>query len=57
MLFVRLLEPDRTDPNRVQDIRFADYRKLGGGWIAALVEVYVDAKKSSARNTRKSTAT
>jgi hypothetical protein len=45
MLFVRLLEPDRTDPNKTQDIRFADYRKLGGGWIAALVEVYVDAKK------------
>jgi hypothetical protein len=45
MLFVRLLEPDRSDPNKTQDIRFADYRKLGGGWIAALVEVYLDGKK------------
>jgi len=45
MLFVRLLEPDRNDSSKTQDIRFADYRKLGGGWIAALVEVYVDAKK------------
>jgi len=45
MLFVRLLEPDRADPNKVQDIRFADYRKLGGGWIAARVEVHVDGKK------------
>ena len=45
MLFVRLLEPDRNDPNKTQDIRFADYRKLGGGWIAALVEVYADGKK------------
>jgi hypothetical protein len=45
MLFVRLMEPDRNDPNKTQDIRFADYRKLGGGWIAALVEVYVDGKK------------
>ena len=45
MLFVRLLEPDRSDPNKTQDIRFTDYRKLSGGWIAALVEVYRDGKK------------
>lgn len=45
MLFVRLLEPDRSDPNKTQDIRFADYRRLGGGWIAALVDVYLDGKK------------
>jgi len=45
MLFVRLLERDRSDPAKMQDIRFADYRKLGGGWIAALVEVYRDEKK------------
>jgi hypothetical protein len=45
MLFVRLLEPDRSDSNKTQDIRFADYRRLGGGWIAALVEVYLDGKK------------
>jgi len=42
---VRLLEPDRSDSNKTQDIRFADYRKLGGGWIAALVEVHLEGKK------------
>ncbi len=45
LLFVRLLEPDTADPNKSQDIRFADYRPLGAGWIAALVEVYSDGKK------------
>lgn len=45
LLFVRLLEPDSKDPNHTQDIRFTDYRKLGNGWIAALVEVYSDGKK------------
>ena len=45
LLFVRLLEPDSADPNKTQDIRFADYRKLGNGWIAALVEVHSDGKK------------
>jgi len=45
LLFVRLLEPDNADPTKTQDIRFADYRKLGGGWIAALVEVHADGKK------------
>ena len=45
LLFVRLLEPDRSEPAKTQDIRFADYRALGKGWIAALVEVYDDGKK------------
>lgn len=45
LLFVRLLEPDAGDPNKSQDIRFADYRPLGAGWIAALVEVYSEGKK------------
>lgn len=45
LLFVRLLEPDHKDPTKIQDIRFADYRPLGDGWIAALVEVYADGKK------------
>jgi len=45
LLFVRLLEPDSADPSKTRDIRFADYRPLGGGWIAALVEVYADGKK------------
>lgn len=45
LLFVRLLEPDRADPTKTQEIRFADYRPLGQGWIASLVEVYSDGKK------------
>jgi hypothetical protein len=45
LLFVRLLEPDAADPSKMRDIRFGDYRRLGGGWIAALVEVYADGKK------------
>jgi hypothetical protein len=44
LLFVRLFEPARTDPKRVQDIRFADYRRLAGGWVAARVEVYGDGR-------------
>ncbi len=45
LLFVRLLEPDSSDPAKTQDIRFADYRRLAGAWIAALVEVHADGKK------------
>jgi len=45
LLFVRLIEPDRADPGKTRDIRFADYRPLGNAWIAALVEVYDDGKK------------
>ncbi len=46
LLFVRLFEPARTDANKVQDIRFEDYREMAGGWVAARVEVYVDEKKT-----------
>ncbi len=45
LLFVRLLEPDPADASKTRDIRFADYRKLGDGWIAALVEVHTDGRK------------
>jgi len=45
LLFVRIFEPSQGDPTRAQEIRFEDYRKLGGGWIAARVEVYADDKK------------
>jgi hypothetical protein len=46
LLFVRLFEPTQADPNKCQDIRFEDYHPLGGGWVAARVEVYVDDKKT-----------
>jgi hypothetical protein len=44
LLFVREIEPSRQDPKIINDIRFVDYRKLEGGWIAARVEVHVDNK-------------
>jgi len=44
LLFVRLLEPARGDSTKVDDTRFDDYRRLGGGWIAARVEFYEGGK-------------
>ena len=44
LLFVREVEPARQDPKKIEDIRFVDYRKLEGGWIAARVEVHADNK-------------
>ena len=44
LLFVREMKPARSDPKKTEDIRFTDYRKLAGGWIAARVEVHVDDK-------------
>ena len=45
LLFVREMEPARDDPAKVDDIRFADYRRLAGGWIAARVEVHAEGRK------------
>jgi hypothetical protein len=45
LLFVRLIEPDRHDPSKIADARFADYRKLSVGWVAARVELYVEGKE------------
>jgi outer membrane lipoprotein-sorting protein len=42
LLFVREMEPSRSDPKKTEDIRFIDYRKLAGGWIAARVEVHIE---------------
>src|SRR5271156_546914 len=44
LLFVREMEPSRGEPKKPEDVRFTDYRKLAGGWIAARVEVHVDGK-------------
>jgi outer membrane lipoprotein-sorting protein len=44
LLFVRLLEPSTRDSTKMGDTRFDDYRPLGGGWIAALVEFYAGGK-------------
>jgi hypothetical protein len=44
LLFVRIIEPAREDPAKLDDIRFADYRPLAGAWVAARVEVHSEGK-------------
>ena len=44
LLFVRVIEPGPRDPSQLDDIRFMDYRKLEGAWIAARVEVHASDK-------------
>jgi predicted TIM-barrel fold metal-dependent hydrolase len=44
LLFVRLVEPDKKEPTKINDTRFGDYRKLPVGWVAARVDFYVDGK-------------
>ena len=43
LVFVRLLQPDR-DTTKTSEIRFNNYRSLGGGWIAPEVVFLVDGK-------------
>jgi hypothetical protein len=38
------MEPARSDPSKIDDIRFTSYRKLAGAWIAARVEVHLEDK-------------
>jgi outer membrane lipoprotein-sorting protein len=45
MLFVRVIEPARADPSKLDDIRFENYKTLAGAWIAEQVEVYSEDKK------------
>ena len=44
LLFVRVIEPARSDPKKLDDVRFADYRPLAGAWVAARVEVHSENK-------------
>jgi len=44
LLFVRVIEPSRGDPKKVDDVRFMDYRPLAGAWVAARVEVHSEDK-------------
>jgi len=44
LLFVRLIEPDKKEPTKINDTRFGDYRKLSVGSVAARVDFYVDGK-------------
>ncbi|HWE41378.1 MAG TPA: hypothetical protein VG432_02690 [Gemmatimonadaceae bacterium] len=43
LLFVRLLQPDR-DTTKTSEIRFNNYKPLGGGWIAPEVVFLLDGK-------------
>lgn len=45
LVFVRMLEPVPNDTARVQDLRFNDYQRAGGGWIAPEVEIVVDGRR------------
>jgi len=40
LLFVRLIQPDQRDATKIDDDRFADYRRLPVGWISARVDFY-----------------
>ncbi len=44
LLFVRVIEPARGDPKKLDDVRFMDYRPLAGAWVAARVEVHSEDK-------------
>lgn len=44
LLFVRLIQPDERTPAKINDSRFADYRQLSVGYVAARVEFYTDGK-------------
>ena len=44
LLFVRVIEPARQDPTKIDDISFVDYRPVAGAWVAARVEVHSEGK-------------
>lgn len=45
LLFARLIQPDRADAVKTADSRFADYRQLPIGLVAARVEFLVDGRR------------
>jgi hypothetical protein len=44
LLFVRLIQADEREPEKIEETRFRDYRKLGEAWISARVEFYTNGK-------------
>ena len=44
LVFVRMLEPTPRDTSKMQDIRFVNYERRGGGWIAPRVEIWSEGK-------------
>jgi hypothetical protein len=46
LVFVRLVQPDPTNPAQAYDARFDQYRPLGGGWMAVRVEAYTGGRRT-----------
>ena len=46
LVLVRLLQPFAGDTARTTDFRFADYRPVGGGWVAERVENYTGGART-----------
>jgi hypothetical protein len=46
LVLVRVVQPDPTNPTQAFDARFDQYRRLGGGWMAARVEAYTGGKRT-----------
>lgn len=44
LLFVRLIEPDQKEPEKIHDSRFLNYQKVGAGWLSERVEFWTDGK-------------
>ena len=44
LYFVRMLEHAPRDSTKMQDIRFVNYERHGGGWVAPRVEIHSDGK-------------
>jgi hypothetical protein len=44
LVFVRMLEPTPRDTTKMQDIRFTNYERRGGAWIAPRVEIWSEGK-------------
>ena len=44
LLFVRLIQSDSQDHQKIQDSRFRDYQKFADAWISARVEFYTNGK-------------
>jgi hypothetical protein len=44
LVFVRMLEPTPRDTSKMQDIRYVNYERRGGGWIAPRVEIWTEGK-------------
>jgi hypothetical protein len=45
LYLVRLLQPLREDPSKIQEVQLSRYQRLGGGWIETEVLFKVDGKR------------